>query len=76
MLSLGFRAQIVRVMDLLPVKRQNLMFSATMTEEIEALIEDFFDFPQIVEAAPTGTPLENINQTGYNVPNGSSPACG
>ncbi len=69
MLSLGFRAQIVRVMDLLPVKRQNLMFSATMTEEIEVLIEDFFDFPQIVEAAPTGTPLENINQTGYYVPN-------
>lgn len=69
MLSLGFRAQIVRVMDLLPMKRQNLMFSATMTDEIEVLIEDFFDFPQIVEAAPTGTPLENINQTGYHVPN-------
>ena len=69
MLSLGFRPQLVRVLDLLPSKRQNLMFSATMTEEIGKLIDDFFDIPQIVEAAPTGTPLENINQLGYHIPN-------
>ena len=69
MLSLGFRPQLVRVLDFLPTKRQNLMFSATMTNEVERIIEDFFDMPQIVEAAPTGTPLSNIEQTGYFVPN-------
>lgn len=69
MLSLGFRPQLIRVLDLLPAKRQNLMFSATMTDEVEVLINDFFDFPEIVEAAPTGTPLENIIQLGYLVPN-------
>jgi ATP-dependent RNA helicase RhlE len=69
MLSLGFRPQLTRVLDFLPKNRQNLMFSATMTEEIEALMFDFFRTPLIVEAAPTGTPLSNIQQTGYAVPN-------
>lgn len=69
MLSLGFRPQLIRVLDLLPVKRQNLMFSATMTEDVEVLVNDFFNTPEIVEAAPTGTPLDNINQSAYQVPN-------
>ncbi|MEI6574899.1 MAG: DEAD/DEAH box helicase [Bacteroidota bacterium] len=69
MLNLGFRPQLNRIIELLPVKRQNLMFSATMTEEIDALIQDYFNFPKTVEAAPTGTPLENIIQIGYKVPN-------
>ncbi len=69
MLDLGFRHQLVQVFDTLPAKRQNLMFSATMTPEVEALIEEHFNFPVKIEAAPTGTPLENINQTGYFLPN-------
>ncbi len=69
MLDLGFRPQLVRVMDLLPSTRQNLMFSATMTEEVQLIIDDFFRVPEIVEAAPTGTPLENIVQYGYFAPN-------
>ncbi|MDB5273331.1 MAG: box helicase domain protein [Chitinophagaceae bacterium] len=69
MLNLGFRPQLTRVIDLLPVKRQNLMFSATITEEVEEFIKDYFDDPIKIEAAPTGTPLENITQIGYRVPN-------
>lgn len=69
MLNLGFRTQLKNILDLLPQKRQNLMFSATITEEVEALIETYFNDPVRVEAAPTGTPLENIIQTAYNVPN-------
>jgi len=69
MLNLGFRTQIKNILDLLPAKRQNLLFSATITEEIETLIETYFNDPVRVEAAPTGTPLENILQTGYDVPN-------
>ena len=69
MLNLGFRPQLVRVIDLLATNRQNLMFSATMTDEIAVLINDFFDKPEVVEAAPTGTPLDNIHQTGYEVVN-------
>ena len=69
MLNLGFRHQIARLIDLLPAKRQNLLFSATMTEEVESLIDDYFNSPEKVEAAPTGTPLESIAQSGYQVPN-------
>ncbi len=69
MLNLGFRTQLKNIIDLLPLKRQSLLFSATITEEVEALIEDYFNNPLKVEAAPTGTPLKNIAQLGYNVPN-------
>jgi ATP-dependent RNA helicase RhlE len=69
MLNLGFRTQLKNILDFLPPKRQNLLFSATMTEDVEALIAIYFNDPVRVEAAPTGTPLENIIQTGYEVPN-------
>ncbi|UEG48848.1 DEAD/DEAH box helicase [Ferruginibacter lapsinanis] len=69
MLNLGFRTQLKNILDLLPEKRQNLLFSATITEEVETLIEAYFNDPIRVEAAPTGTPLENIIQSAYEVPN-------
>ncbi|NML39015.1 DEAD/DEAH box helicase [Chitinophaga sp. G-6-1-13] len=69
MLNLGFRTQLTNIMDLLPPRRQNLMFSATITEEVEAMIQRHFNNPIMIEAAPTGTPLENIDQVLYRVPN-------
>jgi len=69
MMNLGFRTQLRNIMDLLPPKRQNLLFSATITEEVESLMETYFNAPIRVEAAPTGTPLENIDQSRFNVPN-------
>ena len=69
MLNLGFRTQLKNILDLMPERRQNLMFSATITDDVEALIESYFNDPIRVEAAPTGTPLENIIQTTYEVPN-------
>jgi len=69
MLNLGFRTQLKNIIDMIPAKRQNLLFSATITEDVEALISTFFNNPVMVEAAPTGTPLENILQSRYNVPN-------
>ena len=69
MLNLGFRTQLKNILDLMPERRQNLMFSATITDDVEALIKSYFNDPIRVEAAPTGTPLENIVQTAYEVPN-------
>jgi len=69
MLNLGFRTQLKNILDLLPPKRQNLMFSATITDDVEALMDIYFNDPVRIEAAPTGTPLENIIQIGYEVPN-------
>jgi len=69
MLNLGFRPQLIRIIDLLPPKRQNLMFSATISEDLKDLVHDFFVEPLEIEAAPTGTPLENIKQIGFKVAN-------
>ena len=65
MLNLGFRTQIERVFDLFPKKRQNLMFSATLTDEIELLINTFFHNTVKIEAAPSGTPIEKIVLCAY-----------
>ncbi|MFD2521399.1 DEAD/DEAH box helicase [Emticicia soli] len=69
MLNLGFRPQLVNILDLLPQKRQNLLFSATLTEDVEEIIKTYFNQPTRIEAAPAGTPLDNIAQSAYLVPN-------
>jgi len=69
MLDLGFRHQLINIFDILPGKRQNIMFSATMTQDVDLLINDFFKSPERVSIAISGTPLDNISQQRYNVPN-------
>jgi len=69
MLNLGFRAQLLTFMEILPPKRQNLMFSATLTNDVEKVISDFFFNPFTIKIAAHGTPLEQIIQIGYDVPN-------
>ena len=74
MLDLGFIFQLNNIFELLPLKRQNIMFSATMTEEVDTLIKDFFHAPVMLSIALSGTRLENIEQTSYAVPNFHSKA--
>nr|WP_321236433.1 DEAD/DEAH box helicase [uncultured Psychroserpens sp.] len=69
MLDLGFRHQLLNIFDILPERRQNIMFSATMTEDVDELITGFFIKPQRVTVAISGTPLHNIKQQRYEVPN-------
>lgn len=69
MLDLGFRFQLTNLFDLLPDRRQNIMFSATMTDEIDELINSFFKGAQKISVAISGTPLHNISQISYAVPN-------
>ena len=69
MLDLGFKHQLINIFDILPERRQNIMFSATMTQGVDVLINDFFKSPERVSIAVSGTPLENIAQMRYNVPN-------
>lgn len=69
MLEQEFRAQLISIQDYLPKKHQNILFSATLTEEVEKLFTEFFNNPIKVEVAAHGTPLEKIIQYGYHVPN-------
>lgn len=68
-LNLGFRTQLTSILAMMRSKRQNILFSATMTEEVDEVLEDFFDFPEEVSLAASGTPLEKIDQQLYRVPN-------
>lgn len=69
MLDLGFIYQLTSIFDLLKERRQNIMFSATMTEEVDALIDEFFIAPAKISIAVSGTPLDNIAQECYAVKN-------
>lgn len=69
MLNLGFRVQIMNILERLPERRQNLMFSATLTPEVQAIIAAYFQNPLTIEIAVHGTPIEKIVQQAYLVPN-------
>ena len=69
MLNLGFRKQLTDILDLLPERRQNILFSATLTPEVDALIKTAFDKPIKIEIAASGTSADGITQKMYLVPN-------
>jgi ATP-dependent RNA helicase RhlE len=69
MLNLGFRPQLLQILNTLPPKRQNILYSATLPEEVEGMIETYFNNPQYVELISRGTPLAKILQQAYHVPN-------
>lgn len=68
-LNLGFRVQVQSILSMMKTKRQNILFSATMTDEVDDMLNDYFDFPEEVSLAASGTPLDQIEQLGYRVPN-------
>lgn len=72
MLQVGFRTQIGRVLDLLPRRRQNLLFSATMNQEVRDLANIHFNGPALIEAAPPGKPAQAVTQLRYDAPNFST----
>ncbi|WBL26836.1 DEAD/DEAH box helicase [Zunongwangia sp. HGR-M22] len=69
MLDLGFKFQVNNIVELLPANRQSIMFSATMTETVEQMISENFKSPEKISIAVSGTPLENIDQQKYLIPN-------
>ena len=68
-LNLGFRTQLTSILSMMRGKKQNILFSATMTEEVDAMLDEYFEFPEEVSLAASGTPLEQIEQLIYKVPN-------
>ena len=69
MMDMGFIGSIHRILEVVPRKRQNLLFSATMSELVHKISGDFLKFPTIIEVAPQATPAQTITQVVYNVPN-------
>lgn len=69
MMNLGFRPQLITLLDLLPKNRQSIMFSATLTKDVDAILDQFFKSPVKIEIAESGSPLDTIKQLAYPVPN-------
>jgi len=69
MMDMGFMPQINRILEVVPVKRQNLLFSATMSDKIHELSNNFLEFPTVIEVTPQATPAQTVNQHLYYVPN-------
>ena len=67
MLDMGFIRDIKRVLALLPERRQNLLFSATFTEEIKELADTLLDRPAMIEVAPRISTVEMIQQVVHPV---------
>jgi superfamily II DNA/RNA helicase len=62
MLDMGFMPDLKRILALLPRQRQSLMFSATFSNEIKKLSEDFMNYPTLIEVARSNASAENITQ--------------
>ena len=69
MLDMGFMPQIRRILEILPMRRQNMLFSATFPQAVEVMTEEFLDNPKRIEIAPSATPVELVEQFLYEVPN-------
>jgi ATP-dependent RNA helicase RhlE len=69
MLDMGFMPQIRSILEIIPTKRQNLLFSATFGQKVEKFSYEFLEFPERVEVSPQATTAETIHQVKYLIPN-------
>ena len=69
MLDFGYKTQLKNIFDYLPKKRQNILFSATMTKYVDELISNFLINPNKINISVSGVPLKSIKQSSYEVPN-------
>ena len=69
MMDMGFIGSIHRILEVVPRKRQNLLFSATMSDLVQKIAGDFLKNPLTVEVAAQATPAQTVTQLMYAVPN-------
>ncbi|MEO0403466.1 MAG: DEAD/DEAH box helicase [Bacteroidota bacterium] len=69
MMDMGFMPQLRNVFEIIPSKRQNLLFSATFPEKVQHLADEFLLWPTRIEVTPESTAVETVEQFAYHVPN-------
>ena len=69
MMDMGFIGSIHRILEVVPRKRQNLLFSATMSDLVHKISGDFLKHPTVIEVAAQATPADTVSQALYKVPN-------
>lgn len=70
MLDMGFIHSLRKIAKYIPLKRQTLLFSATMPKDIEEIADTYLRNPVRVQVAPPGKPVERISQGVHFIPNG------
>ena len=68
MLDMGFLPDLQRIINMLPKQRQNLMFSATFSQEIKKLAASFLNDPVTIEVARSNATADKVTQVVYKVP--------
>lgn len=69
MMDMGFATQIREILEKIPRKRQNLLFSATFPNKVQAFADEFLEFPQRIEVTPQSTAAETVEHFYYKTPN-------
>lgn len=69
MMDMGFMPQLRKILEVIPQKRQNLLFSATFPAKVERLSAEFLTFPVKVEVTPQATVARQVEQELYHIPN-------
>jgi len=67
LLNLGFKEEMNKIFALLPKKRQNLLFSATLNEKVEEIHQFLLHNPEVINVVPKEKNLENIRQLAYTI---------
>ena len=67
MLTLGFKSEMDKIFDLLPKKRQNLLFSATLSEKVNNINQVLLDNPVVIKIAVEENNIDLINQSAYYI---------
>src|SRR6187455_821645 len=68
MLDMGFIRDIKRILKMLPQQRQNLMFSATYSDDIRQLANQFLRSPTSLQVTPRNATADRVEQSAYRVP--------
>ncbi len=69
MMDMGFMPQIRKILEVIPRKRKNLLFSATFQPRVESLSEEFLEAPLKIEITPSATAAATVEQGMYSMPN-------
>ncbi|PIF05480.1 MAG: DEAD/DEAH box helicase [Draconibacterium sp.] len=69
MLDMGFMPQLRQIFEIIPRKRQNLLFSATFSDNVDKMAGEFLDYFEKVEVARSATPVKQVTQVVYKAPN-------
>lgn len=69
MMDMGFMPQLRKILEVIPRKRQNLLFSATFRAKVDQLSAEFLEFPLKIEVTPQATAAKQVEQELYHIPN-------